>query len=302
MLIILGILLFSGLSLGTSLPQKMADIAAPFHRACYSFAPHTTEIDQYRAIVCGTPLGFSSFRDELRQTGLIHLLVVSGSHVAFLETVLVNASRHFPLIRHTIPLLLLLFALVNLLEAVVMRALFSLFLRRVNERFHLSWGEVQILFMAGLLAMGFCKGKYSLLSLCLSWLLSLALLNLDSPVQPKREPTHAESLIKNARAYLFVAPGLLPFSLPHPASILCNFVFAPVMGFALFPASLLAFFIPGFTTVSDRLWRIVKEVVRFIASYVPPGLERCEIPLTVLLAYVAALSFFAWRKESRRGW
>lgn len=280
----------------------MADIAAPIHQACYSLAPHSTEIDYYRAIVCGTPLGFSSFRDELRQTGLIHLLVVSGSHVAFLETVLVNASRHFPLIRHAIPFVLVIFALANLLEAVVMRALFSLLLRRFNERFHLSWGEVQILCMAGILAVGFCKGKQSLFSLCLSWLLSLALLELDSPAQPKWKATSTDSLLKNVRAYLFVAPGLLSFSLPHPASILCNFVFAPVMGFALFPASLLAFFIPGFTAVSDWLWRIVKEVVRLIASYVPPGLERCEVPHPLLIAYVAILTFFAWRKESLREW
>lgn len=294
MLIILGFLIISGLSLGTNLPQKMADFAAPFHQACHRLAPQTTETENYRAVVCGTSLSQSSFRDELRQTGLIHLMVVSGSHVAFLETVLVNASRRCSLIRRMIPIFLLLFALVNLLEAVVMRALFSLFFRRLNERLHLSWSDVQILCLAGLLSLGFCKGKSSLLSLCLSWLLSLALLNLNS--------SKSNSFLENVRAYLFIAPGLLPFSLPHPLSILCNFVFAPIIGFALFPTSLLAFFIPGFATVSDCLWRIVKEIVHFIASYVPQGLERCEVPLVVLLIYVATLTLIAWQKETQREW
>ncbi len=217
-------------------------------------------------------------------------MVVSGSHVAFLETVLVIASRHCALIRHVIPLALLLFAVANRLEAVVVRAVFSLFFRRLNERFRFSWGDVQILCMSGLLAMGFCKGPTSLLSLSLSWLLGLALLDWRSP---------GDTFLKNVRAYAFIAPGLLPFSLPHPASILCNFIFAPFMGLALFPASLLTFLVPNLAPLTDWLWRIVKDVVRLLASYVPPGLERCEVPLPILLTYITVLTALAWHKECR---
>lgn len=294
MLIILMILSLSGLSLSLSLPQEMADFAAPFHRACQKLAQQTSEPENYRAIVCGSSLTSSDFRDDLRQTGLVHLMVVSGSHVAFLELLLATLARRHRLFKFLMLPALVLFVLINQLDAAVMRALFSLGLRRLNERLQLAWAQVQILLMSGLLALGFLRDRRELLSLSLSWLLGLALLRMNTV---HLESSLYRSLWKNTFAYLLIAPGLLPFSLPHPASILCNIVFAPIMGLILFPVSLLALLVPPLAPLTDHLWRGVSLLVSHITTVIPQGLEPCSIPLFIIFIYVAALTLSAWKRE-----
>src|SRR5688572_7177920 len=96
MLILLGILIFLELSLALELPRNLADFAAPFHRACRAFAPLSAEAENYRALVCGAPLADLEMKSELARTGLLHLLIVSGSHIIFLERIWRAICLSFP--------------------------------------------------------------------------------------------------------------------------------------------------------------------------------------------------------------
>src|SRR4051794_30757452 len=91
-------------------------IVRPLHAQCLGFAPDSKFKAWYQAIVCGKNLPPSQEKGWFQQTGLIHVIVVSGSHLVFLDDVLalvLGGSRIAVWIRN---LLLGFFALISNLQ------------------------------------------------------------------------------------------------------------------------------------------------------------------------------------------
>src|SRR4051812_25925963 len=62
----------------------------PFHIFCLEHAPlHSVWSSYYQAMVCGESLDAGPTYDLFRRSGLLHLLVVSGAHLIFLNRMIV---------------------------------------------------------------------------------------------------------------------------------------------------------------------------------------------------------------------
>lgn len=315
MLLPQGMLVFLGFSLILSFllqflsPDSSAALTQTLHVSCIKACPNSEHRDLYRAVVCGASIPMTSIRFSFTQTGLIHLLVVSGSHFIVLESLLrATVLKFFPSPSRAVALffLLFLFALMTKGSPPITRAFISWSLLSIASARRMGWTRLQIVTMAGFLTLPFAREKWSLISLFLSWLAALA---LETTRRPERDDESfwqkaKVALATNTKVYLALIPPLLPLAIPHPLSILSNAIFAPVMGLVLFPGSLLATIfshvVPKFVVVTDAMWTLAIWCVKKSAQTIPSGLHGQTFPREFLVIYLASLTLLItlWKRRS----
>jgi competence protein ComEC len=291
----------------SSAPLSSAPAFSELHSLCISACPLGKHADLYGAVVCGARIQTASVRSSFADVGLIHLLVVSGSHFIALETLLrltvlkITAPRFRSAVLFST---LVLFTLMTLASPPILRALFSYLVRWISAKFQLNWTRFQILTTSGFLCLPFCKSSWALCSLFLSWLAALALdwngaRNVDHRdlTLPKK---FFASVVMNTKVYLTLIPPLLLLTVPHPLSILANVVFAPVMGWILFPMSLAAVLIWPLSSITDLVWSAVVGIVDRTAQVMPEGLASYTYPGELVALYLGGLTLLvSWLRRRK---
>jgi competence protein ComEC len=303
MLILVVIALSTTIMFQRSLLPWLYLLSQPFHQVCLAAAPIGRHNSLYQALVCGASFEDPGLQQDFARTGLLHVIVVSGSHLVFLERILTKALPYSSAInsksaRTTLGVLLALFAFVLAAgaEPPVLRAYFQMSLYLLNHHRRLNWRISQITLLSGASTLIFCGDEPAIRSLALSWTASLALNTFANPYREslRRDTSWGERVRRsfwlNLKMYLLLAPALLLFALPHPASILCNWLLAPVLGEWLFPASLAAFFWTKLAAITDVFWNLSLVVLQWTALFTPDGwkIESRSTPL--LLGYLLLLS------------
>lgn len=233
------------------------------HSRCVALAPSTEFHDLYAAIVCGANVQNASYRQIFANAGLIHILVVSGSHLIFLESMLSRlAPERWMILIHA------LFTWMVGLQAPVVRA----FLNRLLPR----WGTpLQTQAIVTLVCLSAFPSWSHSPSFLLSWMCGILL----SLPRLTNWPHGLELAAK-------IFTGLLPFSavigLTSPLSILTNWLLAPIFGGLLFPAAALSFLLPT-SFVVDGLWYITLR-----------GLAALPIPPPQILFWDWSLKMLFW--------
>lgn len=262
----------------------------PVHDICLNFSPTSDYRIWYQAIVCGENLPPSLEKTWFQQTGLIHVIVVSGSHLVFLEDTL----EFFKLPSWLRWTALLFFSLISNLQPPITRALvqrcWSWFFRSTQR----PMTALHLQLLAGLTTLAFFPSWWTSLSFLMSWLCVLA---LSLPL-PSNNPLWRSTLI-----YLFLLPAMINIQTPHPAGILFNVVFAPILGLVLFPMSLIGFFHPWLAVISDAAWKFLF----FVFSQIPlpdtsGGLLFSSVWLILYLALTQLVSFLWVIRLRRKFW
>lgn len=314
MLVLLAFSIVSAIMLHSCLPVIWADLSLPFHEACETLAPPIAHREIMQAIVCGSSIHSSALRIEFRDTGLIHLLVVSGSHLVCLEFLLSFVLKQWKFKDLVLLVVFTLFALITAGQPPIMRAIASNLLGRANKLWRLSWTRTQIALMSGFFTLPFCHAEGGSLSLLLSWSAALILAELSTSENCRSNPSATpytrwrEAAVKALRLhslmYVFLLPLLLPLSAPHPLSILSNWVLGPVLGFVLFPISALGFLTRGFrvvTIICDHAWTYAIGAVGFASEQIPPALAPISFSPAYSWLYLTLLTIgFLMREHARR--
>ena len=203
------------------------------------------------ALVCGVPLPSGEHRQVFLDVGLIHLLVVSGAHLIFLDRMI---PRRFSGLRLVV---ILLYMWLTGFGAPVVRAGLRVLIDRLlrGERFTALQREVLIVVMI----CGFVPEWLWSRSYLMSWLCALALA-LPSPFP--RLPNFSLSL----KCYVL----LFPFCMSSPFTVLINTLLAPVIAFILFPLNLAALIFPGLTVFTDLIWRSLLLMLSYLPEATPP--------------------------------
>jgi competence protein ComEC len=259
----------------------------PVNELCLRLSPDTTYRSWYQAIVCGQNLPPSIEKKWFQQTGLIHVIVVSGSHLVFLEDLL--ALLKLPTgVRW---LLLLLFSLASNLQPPIARAVIQRVWAEVLRRRQTPLPSLHMQLLAGISTLALFPSWWTSLSFFMSWICVLA---LSLPL-PSKNPLWQSALI-----YLLMFPVASEVQTPHPSSILFNFVMAPVLGLCLFPLSLLGFFHPALALVSDFGWKALFFVFAIVP--LPESESGTLFSAAWLVLYVIILQAgsFAWVIYLRR--
>lgn len=276
------------------LQKLLAPAVRPLHSGCLSRAPDSPFRPWYQAIVCGENLPPSPEKLWFQRSGLIHVIVVSGSHLIFLDEILLllpGSSIPVALFRWSV---LLLFSLMTNLQPPIARALiqraltwFFITTRRPLTRLHLQ-------LISGIVTVSLFPQWWTSLSFIMSWVCALA---LGLPL-PSKSPLARAGLI-----YLLMLPVMWNIQIPQPGQIFFNLLLGPLFALVLFPMSLLGFLHSLLTLLSDWGWRLTF----FLFSHMPlPETETAGTFANIwLIFYIVALqagSLFMLIRRRRQLW
>lgn len=308
----------SSLEQTLKIPQ-LSEIAAPIHRACWQLSPISRERDNYTTIICGkadsnAPTD-SARRTQLNNTGLLHLMIFSAAQVSAVEAIILtfekrSKSRRWSFVTSSMWWYLLFlvgcFLLLSSMAVRLIRIFLLMIIRRTSQRLQLRWSTVQVITVAGLCTFPFCRNTANLVALSTGWIASLATVNcrkgpLDKTssefsvvTEPRGIKEHAQFLLK---MYLTLIPALLPYSVPHPLSIVVNLVASPVFILLALPSALLGYALPFFLPVTDFIFRLFDETIGAASEWMPAGLAPLQISVVALGLYIAFLTIVARRHE-----
>lgn len=239
----------------------VSHLSFQLHHLCLNELNFDTSLAEiYKALLCGKRLPKGQIKGLFIQGGLIHLTVVSGAHLLFLEKLWKKIPLPLFIKTHGLFGLLILYALASHFHPPVVRALFSFFLFRLSYFFKLFWNVNFITLLSGILCLVY-KPEWSFsFSLQLS-LLACFLYNMsESPFK------------KSFFIYLFIIPVINRWQFLHPFTVLINWSVTPFIGGLLFPLSFLSPFFPVLYTISDLLWTFVLQILKalkFLPSQSP---------------------------------
>lgn len=267
--------------------RDLTHLLTPFskiaHEICLNNVPQTNLKPLYSSLICGAELNESELQNLFRSTGLFHLVVVSGAHLTFLESLFSYIRKLVRIPENLILLFLVLYAFACQLNPPVVRALIALFLRKWNSKFHWHWSAMDQTFLTGLLCLSFFPHWIGSWSLLLSWLAAIAI----------HWPLQHESTSKRAcLVYVFLLPVMCLWSTSSPIHILCNILFTPVFSVVLFPLSILTALLPLLNPLTDFCWQIFLSLLRLfeLPNFAP---EFHSLKIFSLWLYVFALQSFA---------
>ncbi len=249
------------------------------HSLCLNFTPKSQYDFMTQAIVCGNQSHIP--QNEvllLRSSGLIHLIVVSASHLLFIDWFM--SKLKFPFIFKLVCLFI--YCMVTNLQAPALRGLLALLISHLVLQRKLYWLQSEVILISTLCLFSIQKNFIHSFSTLLSASASLAC---------RPQQSH---ILKNTTTYLILLPILIAFSAPHPISILINVFLAPLIGFALFPLSITSYFIP-ITDVTDLLWQALFSVLQQISF--EPLTSQWNISLFYLWIYFFTFNCLIILKE-----
>ena len=284
-MIVWNIFLISLFSLFFLLPVgDISHISNTLHELCLEQLNFDTPLSEiYKALVCGKRLAPGYVKEIFIKGGLIHLTVVSGAHLLFLE----KFWKHLPwpafLKNQGLFIVLILYALVSHLYPPVVRALFSFFLFQLSRSFKLFWNSHLITLLSGILCLIYKPSWIYSFSLQLS-LLACFLQNIS-----------ISSIKKSFFIYIFILPVINRWQALHPLTVLINWAFTPIIGSLLFPLSFLSPFFPPIYMITDFLWSIVLQVLK-IMSFFPSQspIMKWFIPKEGMWLYVSFVYFIVF--------
>ncbi|MCB0348699.1 MAG: ComEC/Rec2 family competence protein [Bdellovibrionales bacterium] len=279
-MLILGFLLIA-------IESKFKYISPILHDTCLSFSPQSLQKELYQGIVCGKNLESRRLIDLFATTGLLHLLVVSGSHLLALAAL----AKKLRLRGEFINAICLLYAFLCLLEPPISRAYLFISLDTFQRKHSLQWSPWHQHFMAILLCLTMFPDWLSSLSFQLSILCAFAI-----------------SLAKKYTdfwIYLTLFPALLILGNYHPLSILINLSLGPLLGLLLFPLSALSFVIPNLYLCVDLIWDLLIKVLTLVSGYLKSDSSNVvKYSPLILWLYIICLwflgknNFYANRKST----
>lgn len=161
-----------------SIASELLDMSLSLHNLCLAQIPNSsTTRSTLAALVCGKNFERLSDTQIYSSTGLIHLFVVSGSHLILIQKFLIQLSHLFTKKWPTILLLIFLFVYtaICLFNPPVTRSFIFLFFSILLYQKYQYWPKHYLLLLAGLATLSFNYQWITSLSLQMSWIAALVL-------------------------------------------------------------------------------------------------------------------------------
>ena len=210
----------------------------------------------YSALLCGEKLPEGEIKNTFISLGIIHLMVISGAHLIFLEKAW-SILPAFRLKKLLLVLFLLTYSMSAGLNPPVLRALFSLLLARINKQLKLFWSPYLRVHISGLLCLLCQTSWFHSLSLQLSWIASLGMSNHRIP-----------RLQSCTLTFLLILPIVSSWGGVHPFSIIINWLLTPLAGGILLPLSLLTIPFPFLLPFTNTLWNQFLKIMKLLEPLV----------------------------------
>ena len=220
--------------------------------ACLSGRPATLFPAEWAGLVCGVDELSGSLKTDLSRTGLVHLFVVSGTHLLVFQKLLVRLRAPKPVLLAGLSA----YTLVSGGQPPALRSLLSVLWPEPERS---SRADLDVL-KVGLLTLCFVPSWIHSYSLRLSWMAALALTISFGRGWRK-------SFLTAIAVWALLAPLLMNFA--HPLTWILNLLVAPVFGGLGLPLALLGFLGDVFIRPFDLFMRAFKDFIESISACFP---------------------------------
>ncbi|WP_413568197.1 ComEC/Rec2 family competence protein [Bdellovibrio sp. HCB117] len=268
------VLLLLALSLSTPLPSTLLTNTSIFseeiQRKCSQTLPKDSQhFNALNSLVCGEKITDKDLRENLRKTSLIHIFVVSGSHLLLLDELLSILRIPF-CVRF---FFMSFYSIVVGWQAPAVRALLGMCSRRLLHRSRILLPKDLCVLVAGFLALMLFPAWWNSLSFLMSWCAALA---LTAPDVLRIRNSWARGFLTQFSIFFFMSAPLWGIGSLHPLSILYNLFLAPVVSYILLPLSFLVsvfsplvFLFDFFMDHFHHILFVLSEPIEFAARQTP---------------------------------
>ncbi len=247
---------------------NLSSLSLGIHNQCLdliSFDSYWKNI--YEALICGEKLPKGYLRETFVKGGLIHLMIISGAHLLFLEKFWKKLPLPYMVKTLSLYFILTLYTLGALLHPPITRALFSFCLFRFSESKKLFLNSNIVTHLSGFLCLIYNPSWINSTSLQLSWLASLS-------------QNAKTSLRKCFLTYFIILPIINRWQEIHYITIIINWLFAPLIGAILFPLSFLSAFFHPLHFLTDTLWDIIFNILQIVKLF-PSSISSLKFSIPV---------------------
>lgn len=250
--------------------------------------------DLYSALLCGKRLPAGEIKKTFLSLGIIHLMVISGAHLIFLEKIW-KLLPSFRLKNTLLGFFLLIYSMSAGLSPPVLRALFSLLLARINKDLKLFWSPYVRVQISGLLCLLCQNSWFHSLSLQLSWVASMGMSN------------HQLSRLHScAITFILILPIVSQWGGLHPLSIIVNWLMTPLTSCVLLPLSLLTLPFPFLRFLTDKLWEQFLQITNLLRPLMENkgielswSLSSFQIWIYIAVTFILLQFFFTFFKRKK---
>ncbi len=228
-------------------------VALYLHQTCLNFSPpNVISSQELNALVCGQD--FLSLADSQIYivSGLIHLFVVSGSHLVLIERTLSKLENKFYVSSEITHLILMVYIFVCNLNPPIVRSYLFIVVLALSKKYFLQLKNNNALLAASLIGLILQPQWITSLSYQMSWIAGLTLIYIDEIYKK------SHLLIKNFLFYLHFYLTMLFLGLPQIVTVVISTVLSPVLEYVLFPLAFLVFLWSDLSVLFDFLIQILK--------------------------------------------
>lgn len=272
-------MLITALLLSTPLPttllKNMSYHAEQLQKKCLETIPvNTGQHKSLASLVCGEKITDEEMRINLRKTSLIHIFIVSGSHLILLDELL--SIIRIPLYLRFI--FLMCYSLCVGWQAPAVRALVGLSLKEFFRRKSLFFPTDIVVLITGFFTLFLFPDWWKSPSLVMSWCAALA---LCLPRLLRINNLFARSVASQFSIFFFMIAPLWGLGSLHPLSILYNLFLAPVVSYILLPLSFLAVAFAPFLHLFEKVMTLFTNTLTVLSE--PVELAKTSPPKLGLL-------------------
>ena len=317
-------LILIALSLPFDLRNLLQSTSTKLHQLCLNslahLAPSTEAHATAQALVCGHEIENLDVRSLFASTGLIHLLVVSGSHLIIIKNILEFFLSKIQLITPRISnksttfivfTLLFLYVLMCLMNPPVTRSYIGLLVAIAAEKWKFRWPPTTQQFFTS--AVSIFINPYWLVSLSfqMSWLASLALNTsekiFENPHSADQDNFAFQKYWQQAMLRTFLIYTLFIFlfcffGFPHPLVPFYSIVLSPILELVLFPLAFAATLGTWFSFLYLNLFSCLTYLLNLLETSRPYGIFLTHSTVTtanlVLISVMLGFLIFLRKKST----
>lgn len=295
MIILVSLALSLSIALPTSLLTNTSTLSQKFQKKCVQILPkNSLERQSLASLLCGEKITDAELQKNLQRTSLIHIFVISGSHLILLDELL--GILRIPLfVRFAF---LSFYSLAVGWQAPAVRALVGLFSRTFLRHRRLYFPPDLGVLVAGLLTLTLFPSWWSSLSLLMSWCAALAL--CWAPLLRIRASL-PRLFLSQVCIFLFMSAPLWGLGSLHPLSLVYNLILAPAVSYLLLPLGFAATLFPPLVGVFDSvmaLFRVTLDVLGepiVVSKAQPPSVELLWLWILFWHVFMHLLRVHLWQ-------
>ena len=267
-----------------SILSELHFLAEPLHQVCLNLLPDNPKTQSVlQALVCGH--NFESFETShwYVSSGLIHLFVVSGSHLIIIYKVLYFIFKKLSVdtAQKYIFIILFFYAAVCLFNPPITRSLLGIFIFDILKTKVKYWPTDYVLFLVGLSTLILSPNLISSISLQMSW---LAALGIEAS---HRYLNNKNRLIQQIPFYVFYTFSFSALGFPQMTVLIIALFFNPVLEFVLLPMACLVLAFPFL----DPVFELMIECLNFTLSHFEMNISPVTTPFENSVSYNWILIF-----------